>query len=271
MLEEYRLEAFENGYRSGWDDATHAHAESQTSISAELAQNLRDLSFTYHEARDHLLGGLAPLFRGIVETMLPALADHSARKQPAAQQLEEIARNRADQPVVISVAPESCERVRAILDDNLPMDVSVLSESTLGDGQARIGFGDEERKSTSPTSSTRSEPRWPAPAHRSLRRKPMTDGPESSAPATVDLSSPFSAVPVEITVSVGKARPTVQELLQMGENTVLALDRKVEDPVELFVGDQLIARGELEECPGDPGRTARGAADRWPTCKDRLG
>lgn len=66
-----------------------------------------------------------------------------------------------------------------------------------------------------------------------------------------DISSPFSTVPVEITVSVGKARPTVQELLQMGENTVLALDRKVEDPVELYVGDQLIARGELEEREGE--------------------
>lgn len=81
----------------------------------------------------------------------------------------------------------------------------------------------------------------------------MADSTDSSTPGTLDLSSPFSAVPVEITVSVGKARPTVQELLRMGEDTVLTLDRKVEDPVELFVGDQLIARGELEECTDDPG------------------
>jgi flagellar motor switch protein FliN/FliY len=32
---------------------------------------------------------------------------------------------------------------------------------------------------------------------------------------------------------------------------VLALDRRVEDPVELYVGDRLIARGELQEFDGD--------------------
>jgi flagellar motor switch protein FliN/FliY len=29
------------------------------------------------------------------------------------------------------------------------------------------------------------------------------------------------------------------------------LDKRVDDPVELFVGDRLIARGELEELEGD--------------------
>jgi flagellar motor switch protein FliN/FliY len=32
---------------------------------------------------------------------------------------------------------------------------------------------------------------------------------------------------------------------------VLPLDRRVDDPVELYVGDRLIARGELEEMEGD--------------------
>lgn len=63
--------------------------------------------------------------------------------------------------------------------------------------------------------------------------------------------NPFSSVPIEVTVSVGKARPAVRALLKMGENSVLALDRRVDDPVELYVGDRLIARGELQELSGD--------------------
>ena len=59
--------------------------------------------------------------------------------------------------------------------------------------------------------------------------------------------NPFSQVPIEITVSVGKARPQVRELLRMGRDAVLTLDRRVDDPVELYVGDRLIARGELQE------------------------
>jgi len=69
--------------------------------------------------------------------------------------------------------------------------------------------------------------------------------------------SPFTQVPVEITVAVGKARPRVAELLKLGPDAVLPLDRRVEDPVELYVGDKLIARGELTEAEdGQQGQLA---------------
>lgn len=63
--------------------------------------------------------------------------------------------------------------------------------------------------------------------------------------------SPFGQVPIEITISVGKARPLVRDLLRLGKDAVLALDRRVDDPVELYVGDRLIARGELTELDGE--------------------
>jgi flagellar motor switch protein FliN/FliY len=63
--------------------------------------------------------------------------------------------------------------------------------------------------------------------------------------------NPFSQVPIEITISVGRARPLVRDLLRLTRDAVLPLDRRVEDPVELWVGDRLIARGELEELGGD--------------------
>lgn len=68
-----------------------------------------------------------------------------------------------------------------------------------------------------------------------------------------DLSdtNPFSQVPIEITISVGRARPLVRDLLKLEKDAVLTLDRRVDDPVELWVGDRLIARGELEEMDGE--------------------
>ena len=62
--------------------------------------------------------------------------------------------------------------------------------------------------------------------------------------------NPFINVPIEVTISVGKARPFIGDLLELGKNDVLPLDRQVEDPVELYVGDKLIARGTLEELDG---------------------
>ena len=83
----------------------------------------------------------------------------------------------------------------------------------------------------------------------------MSEGsPDNSAPAGAN--SPFNNVPIEITISVGKARPLIGDLLQLGENAVLPLDKHVDDPVELYVGDRLIARGELEEFEGSQGQLA---------------
>ena len=64
-------------------------------------------------------------------------------------------------------------------------------------------------------------------------------------------ANPFAQVPIEVIISVGKARPLVRDLLRLSRDAVLTLDRRVDDPVELYVGDRLIARGELQEVEGD--------------------
>lgn len=64
-------------------------------------------------------------------------------------------------------------------------------------------------------------------------------------------ANPFAQVPIEVTISVGKARPMVRDLLKLTRDAVLTLDRRVDDPVELYVGDRLIARGELTELEGE--------------------
>jgi flagellar motor switch protein FliN/FliY len=63
--------------------------------------------------------------------------------------------------------------------------------------------------------------------------------------------NPFTQVPIEIIISVGRARPLVRELLRLKRDAILPLDRRVDDPVELYVGDKLIARGELTELDGE--------------------
>ena len=79
----------------------------------------------------------------------------------------------------------------------------------------------------------------------------MDDLTDPLSRAATDLAGPFAQVPIEITISVGRARPLVRDLLRLGPDSVLPLDRRVDDPVELYVGDRLIGRGELEELCGD--------------------
>jgi flagellar motor switch protein FliN/FliY len=68
---------------------------------------------------------------------------------------------------------------------------------------------------------------------------------------------PLQRIPIEIAVSVGKASPLIADLMKLSENAILPLDRKIDDPVELFIADRLIARGELQELEGgEPGQLA---------------
>jgi len=81
----------------------------------------------------------------------------------------------------------------------------------------------------------------------------MTDDPDARGTTVPDPGNPFSAVPIEITVSVGKARPLIRDLLKLDRDAVLPLDKRVDDAVELYIGERLIARGQLEELEGEAG------------------
>ncbi len=54
-------------------------------------------------------------------------------------------------------------------------------------------------------------------------------------------------LPVRIVVSIGSAKITVQKLLELTQETVIDLEQLIDDPVDIFVGDRLIAKGELVE------------------------
>ena len=74
---------------------------------------------------------------------------------------------------------------------------------------------------------------------------------DSPQPQHSGAQTAFTSVPIEITVSVGRARPLVRDLLQLAEGCVLSLDKRLEDPVELYVGEKLIGIGVLEVVEGD--------------------
>lgn len=60
-------------------------------------------------------------------------------------------------------------------------------------------------------------------------------------------SAALLAMPVTVAVSVGKARATIEELLAIGPKSILTLESRIDDPVELLVGERVIARGRLVE------------------------
>jgi flagellar motor switch protein FliN/FliY len=80
------------------------------------------------------------------------------------------------------------------------------------------------------------------------------DAVPAQPPARPVRAGAFLGVPIEVTISVGKARPLVSELVELRRDSVLTLDSSIDDPVELYIGDRLIARGELQELGDESGR-----------------
>ena len=67
---------------------------------------------------------------------------------------------------------------------------------------------------------------------------------EASNPADETLGF-VSDVPVRVSVEVGSARLLVRDVLQLGEGSVVELDRPADAPADLYVNGRLIGRGDI--------------------------
>ncbi len=52
-------------------------------------------------------------------------------------------------------------------------------------------------------------------------------------------------IPVKLSVELGSVQMSMQEVLQLGPGSVVQLDKSADAPVELFVNQKLVARGEV--------------------------
>jgi flagellar motor switch protein FliN/FliY len=67
---------------------------------------------------------------------------------------------------------------------------------------------------------------------------------EGQARLANDLESVFD-VPVKVSAILGRARMGIGDLLKLGPGSVLELDRKVGEAIDIYVNDRLVARGEV--------------------------
>jgi flagellar motor switch protein FliN/FliY len=68
---------------------------------------------------------------------------------------------------------------------------------------------------------------------------------EGEAPRTsADLEAVFD-VPVTVSAVLGKSGMEVSELLRLSKGTIVELDRKVGEAIDIYVNNRLVARGEV--------------------------
>jgi flagellar motor switch protein FliN/FliY len=67
---------------------------------------------------------------------------------------------------------------------------------------------------------------------------------EQAARIAADLEAVFD-VPVQVSAVLGRSKMEVGDLLKLGPGTVLELDRRVGEAIDIYVNNRLVARGEV--------------------------
>ena len=52
-------------------------------------------------------------------------------------------------------------------------------------------------------------------------------------------------IPLQVTVELGRTSKLVREILELGPGSIIELDKLAGEPVDIFVNQRLVARGEV--------------------------
>lgn len=52
-------------------------------------------------------------------------------------------------------------------------------------------------------------------------------------------------IPVQLSIVIGKTTMLLGQLLKLGKGVVIELDRNVGEPIDIYVNNKLVAKGEL--------------------------
>jgi flagellar motor switch protein FliN len=72
----------------------------------------------------------------------------------------------------------------------------------------------------------------------------VAPAPSPTTLASADLQAVFD-VPVKVQAVLGRSRMDIGELMRLKTGDVVELDRRVGEPVDIFVNNRMIARGEV--------------------------
>ena len=78
----------------------------------------------------------------------------------------------------------------------------------------------------------------------------MADANETQSIADVGTGDNLSLetvydIPVQLAAVLGKTSMPVNQLLRLGRGAVVELDRRVGEPIDIYVNNRLVARGEV--------------------------
>jgi flagellar motor switch protein FliN len=101
-------------------------------------------------------------------------------------------------------------------------------------------MADNEVATSGTSTSTSATGSSPPPSPASF--PPLDGGGAVPAPKNIDF---ILDIPMQVTVQVGSTKMVIRDLLQLGQGSVIELEKLAGEPMEVLVNNKLVARGEV--------------------------
>jgi flagellar motor switch protein FliN/FliY len=108
--------------------------------------------------------------------------------------------------------------------------------------EAKAPSGEPPAKPTTSDSAATAASEAPATDAEALKLPSFQQVMADAQVSSIDL---LRDVELNVKIELGRAKMLVDEVLKLGEGSVVELDKLAGDPVDVFVNDRLVARGEV--------------------------
>jgi flagellar motor switch protein FliN len=169
----------------------------------------------------------------------------------------------ADQPSAGDTPPSVEPSAAAAIEATAPTDASAPAEAAVPDGAdagapadpfAGIGSSDipeldqaaiDELLKQANFEDPTALPAAPSAAMPDTSNFELPNFQQAMADAQVSSIDLLRDVELNVKIELGRSRMLVEDVLKLGEGSVVELDKLAGDPVDVFVNDRLVARGEV--------------------------
>ncbi len=142
-VERRLADAYEAGYKSGWDDAVASDKETNQRVSAEFERNIQNLNFTYNEALHRVRTELHGFLSSLVGQVLPDLTPDILRAHITSK-LTEFGDGQTNETLEIRIAQNAMSVVDDMDGVGSNASIKVVEDPSLAEWQVLLNFGTSE-------------------------------------------------------------------------------------------------------------------------------
>lgn len=118
-----------------------------------------------------------------------------------------------------------------------------MASESVSDKEKDMAAAWEAQVSESPAPPAVEAPKSPQPQLRPAAFAPIAPSAEAAgAPGNLDF---VLDLPLHVSVEIGRTRMVIKDLIQLGQGSVIELDKLAGEPMEVYVNEKLVARGEV--------------------------